>query len=548
MKTRITLTIGLVAAVALCGAGCNGHGFDLGLKISTGDGTTSSDGGSSGGGSSGGGTTTSSTPFAGIWIASYGDDQSGDGSKQYAVRISVTQNASTSALSGTGTMFRVFRSGSSANDTVPLSLTGNAQGNDAQLIFRSTTTGKFDFNPVWTLRAAGSRLTGIYQETDINAALVVSGHAVWNKVTSGSLSDTWASGYSDSYAATGLKTNDTSAAVALAAAADGTVTGDGLQVIQRESTTPDELNFSVAGSATAASQLAFRFDGSDLTSKPMHWWGFYTPALFVGAYEQSTAEDILNRFGHATWYTASGVTADNVTASWVTSFGDSAVSTGAELGDYVMQVTLSLQSDAAVTGSAIVLNERDSAPEFKTYTVENGTITGSRVRFDVVGFGTRFSWDLNLAYPVMTGCYQQFNTSGTFLSRGVAEWRTGSTSSLVGTWTAAYVDTLRLSESVATQLSRITIASQTANGVLSGSGTLQFPPESSARTVAVSGTRASNAIELDLSGTGLAGPFTWHFRQAGEIMFGSYTNYTTTDLTEARGHAIWFRSSRSTTP
>lgn len=547
MTMRLANLTVLAMAVTLCVAGCNGHGFDMGLSISTGDGTTTTTGGdSTGGGTTGG--TTASTPFAGTWVASYGDDQAGDGSKQYAVRIVVSQNATTNALSGTGTMFRVFRSGTTANDTVPLSLTGTAQGSDAQLIFRSTTTGKFDFNPVWTLRAAGSRLTGIYQETDTNAALVVSGHAVWSELSTGALSDTWASGYTDSFAATGLKTNDTSVAVSLAAGTGSAFTGDGLQVIQRESTTPDELNFSIAGQATGTSQLTFTFDGSDLTSKPMDWWGFYTPSYFVGAYGQFTAANNLNRFGHATWYTAAGITADNVTATWATSFGDSAVSAGAELSDYVMQVTLALQTGATVTGSAVVLNERDTSPEFKAYAVENGTITGNRVKFDLVGGGTRFSWDLNLASPVMVGCYQQFNTSGTFLSRGVAEWRSGSTSSLVGTWTAAYVDTLRVSDSVATQLSRITIATQATSGVMSGSGTLLFPPESSARPISVSGTRSSNAIEWDLTGTGLAGPFTWHLRQVGEIMFGSYTNYTTTDVTEARGHAIWFRSSRSTTP
>ncbi|MBI5095407.1 MAG: hypothetical protein HZB26_23615 [Candidatus Hydrogenedentes bacterium] len=548
MTTRWVLVVGLAFSAGLCLTGCDGHGFDLGIKISTGDNTPSpgDGGGTPGDGNTGGGTTPSPKPFAGTWLASYGDDQPGDGSKQYAVRLLVSQDANTGALSGTGTMFRVFRSGTASQDVVDLTLSGTAQGSSAQLVFHSKPSTVFDFNPVWTLRATGNRMTGVYEETDTNAALVVSGHAVWNLITSGALNDAWISGYTDAYAATGLKTNDTSAAVSLAAGADNKFTGDGLQAIIKEGATPDELNFLIAGEIPGGSQINFTFDGSDLTGKAMDWWGFYSANYFVGAYGQFTAENNLNRFGHATWYSASGVTADRVTRTWVTSFGDSAASAGAELSDYVMQVTLSLQTGAEVTGTALVLNERDTTPQFKSYALQNGTISGTRVRFELAGAGTTFAWDLNLSDTAMAGCYQQFNTSGTFLSRGIAEWRPGGTSSLVGTWTAAYVDTLRVSEAVATQLSRVTIATQTSSGALSGSGTLHFPGESADRTFSVSGTRSGSQIDWTFpGGTGLAGDFVWHMRQAGDILFGTYTNFTTTDVTEARGHAIWFRSTLS---
>jgi hypothetical protein len=203
-------------------------------------------------------------------------------------------------------------------------------------------------------------------------------------------------------------------------------------------------------------------------------------------------------------------------------------------------------SGNTVTGSVNVLDQSDSDPEFLAYTIENGTVVGNELTMDIVRSGTRFTWDLLLANPVLVGSYQQFNSSDEYVSRGVAEWRFGTAGSLAGTYAASYFDssTTNGAEDRASQLAILNLTSVDDDGTISGTGTVRLASEQSRRQFSIEGTVSNGHVQLIWSGADLFGDTVWNLRKAGSYLYGSYTNYASNNTTvEFQGSATYLRAS-----
>ncbi|MBN2310359.1 MAG: hypothetical protein JXR94_15400 [Candidatus Hydrogenedentes bacterium] len=528
-----------LSMLVLAGCGLDGLGLNWAKDAlsSAGDntsGATDGGGGSSGGGSSGG---SSDTRFSGTWIAAYGDDvatsETDFGKNEYAVRLVLTQNRT--SITGSGTMFRVFREGAVAADEITLSVTGTASDDDARIYLSSND---FDYTPVWYLRLADDYMVGVYYALDANDAVARSGCGIWHEVDSSDIESAWVAGFTDSYPGSGTDKYDRTATLVLAAASDSTLDGSGTLIHQQEGAVPLELDFNVTQGAVDGSQAAFSFGGVDLATTPMDWYAFLNEDVMVGAYAQFDATDTLEENGYATWYASSTPTPESFEHIWVTSFCDA---TPSRTADYLIVADLDVNGNN-VSGSAQVLDESAAAPAFATYTVQNGTVVGSLLEMDLVGSSSTFSWALRLGGSTLTGSYQQTSTTGDFISRGSADWRYGSTSSLEGTWAASYYDTVFTADAPSSQLALVTVSNVTVNGTITGLGALRLAGESSRRVFSMSGTQAQNQIIWTWSGTDLFGDTVWHLRKVGDFLYGTYTNYDSAGDVEFSGHALYLRT------
>lgn len=504
-------------------------------------------GGGDGGGGGGGGGGNTDSRFVGTWITSYGDDLPvGGGRRQYALRIAITRDGD--ALNGNGTMLRYFNNGPDAVDDPvrTISATGTATGNEATLTVTGTS-GTFTNNPIWYLRIADSRLVGMYAERDNSLVVQRSGHAIWHPAGSVDLNASWAAAFDDKFGTgSGFAPRDRTA-VATLSLSDNTITGLGSYVEQRSNGASEIFDFNVGSGTLDGTQVRFTFTDFTPDNGEVDWFGYHSNSVIVAAYGQFNASSELARFGHATWYKAGDTTPAQFDRDWTTSFGDSAAA-GNLFADYVMAMSGVSVVGNTVTGSVRVLQETDANPSFVTYTIDNGSIVGSQLNMDVVRNGERFSWNMRLAGGVLVGSYTQFNSSDEFVSRGHAEWRSGSASNLQGNYVASYTDTstTNATENRASQLALISIDSVNSDDTFSGTGALRLGGETNRRQFSLNGTisDSDHIVMTWQNGVDLFGNTVWNLRKAGNTLYGTYTNYASDNTTiEFQGHATFVRAS-----
>lgn len=540
----------LLALVSLWLTGCDGKGFLLPeTSLEAGDRPPGGGGRDDGPGGGGGTPPPAARPFAGSWVAAYGDDQvsvdAQSGANQYAVKLVLQQSGQT--LSGNGTMFRVLSEGRVASDEVRLRVSGRATGEDATLTLSSVSTGRFENDPFWFLRLASNRIVGMYAETAPTDALVRSGHATWRRVAAADINDTWVAAFSDEIAAQGLDTRDRTAVVTLAEDQDQNLAGQGGFVEQREADVPLELEFDVIQGGRTSREVTFTFGGLDLATNEMDWFSFFNGSLILGAYGQFSEANQLIRLGHGTWRRSPDSGPSAVTHTWVASFGDSTAAEGSQPTDYLAVVSLQAQQGGDVTGNARILDENLRDPAFEEYDVRNATVVGSRLRMELVGATDRLNWDLRLASSVMVGSYHRLDLDDRFLGRGIAEWRFSSANDLVGTWAASFYDTFGDTRPETTHFALVTITAHENDGTLSGVGTLRFAGEQTRRLFNVLGEIDNDDIRWVWRGPDLFGDTVWHLRQAGRFIFGTYTNLDSVGNVETQGNALWIRTAQTET-
>ncbi|MFA6242522.1 MAG: hypothetical protein WC655_16415 [Candidatus Hydrogenedentales bacterium] len=547
--------VGLLAA--LCFSGCNLDGVTINYFESVGsdnvpdfpdggDGGNDDGGNDDGGGNDGGGGDSTDNRFAGTWIASYGDDlPEGSGQRQYAARMTLQQ--SDAVITGTGQMHRFFNTGSAASDgtAFAVNITGSASQDDATLTF-AAAAGKFLNPPQLTVRLTGNRLDGVFVERSANLVVDRYGHMTWRRVSGTDIDGPWVAAFHDDVVPAGaFPARDRTASMTLASA-DSAITGIAEYVEQQPGDIPETVTFTTAAGTLQNSQLKLTLTPADPADGVVDWFGFHLGNYFVGAYGQFNGTD-LARFGHATWYQSpASPQPSSFQKTWVSSFRDTAATGSLKPADYLL-VTNGLTDDGnTVTGSVSLLDESEVSPAFQSYTIQNGVVTGSKMTFDMVRSGFRFSWTLQLASSMLVGSYQQFNSVDQFLSRGVATWRSGSSSytGLTGIWASSFFDTYTSSaeENRASQLAVVSITNISSEGAITGTGFLKLANESNRRQFVVSGTVATDPIRIDWSGGGLFGATSWHVRRVGSALCGTYTNFASDNQTiEFQGSATFVK-------
>lgn len=487
----------------------------------------------------------------GTWITAFGDSwidpTARYGVLQYAAKVTLTREGT--ILSGKGTVFRVFREGPVPYDTLTIRMSGTFSNDEATLNITSATGGSVYDYPVWVLRFAGRRMVGMYVAYNSSQQVVRSGYAVWQKVSTGVLSGTWVSGYTDAYGSRTWPARDRTGTMVLTHdTTNQSVTGTGHFIEQRDGDAMLESNFNVTQAQVTAPQILFSMGELSLEGTPIDWFGFYTSGIMTGAYAQFDPDDVLVRYGTAVWYASPDPTTTAVNATWLTSFTDSTTASESEAGDYLMSVRLKAEADNVVSGSGEFLATDLINESFKTVRVEEGTILGSRVRIEtsIPGTAEYFSWDLRLAGSVMVGSYQHFDGFGRFISRGSAEWRklTSSTPNSVGAWASGFFDTLNVTNDEVAQFATVSVTSQGTDGTLQGQGTLRLGNgERNRRLFALANSSESNNDILWVwRGADLFGDTVWRLRHAGDVMFGIYVNQNSIGNLESRGSAMWVRT------
>jgi hypothetical protein len=533
----------LLSVMPLFLAACDGEGLKFEDTTTSGDNPPDQDGDDDGGNTpppSG----ETDTRFTGSWVASYGDDfttsRTSRGAFQYAAILRLIHKDT--SITGSGYIYRFTRTGSQAWQKYNINVTGTASGTDATLVVKPSLSSAFDANPVWYIRLAGSRIVGMFQETTPSNELIRGGHAVWLKVATGTLEGAWAAAASDAYAVAGTDRLERTASMSISQA-DSELSGNGTFDLQRN-TAAVPADFSITRGAISAPDIGFSFGELDLGVNSMDWAGFYTGSAIVAAYGEFDGADALLRMGHATWYRAPEPTTSAVTNDWVVSFSDAVTVTGAPGSDYLARMSLRAQDGGVVTGSGTVRVENDNTA-FENFTVDNGTLIGSLLHLEMHNVTRTLIWDLRLAGTVMVGSYRELNGSGNFVSRGTGEWRPEGTPSLKGTWTTAYLDTYGSANLENTQLALVTISRQESNGALAGTGGLRFAGDTRRRLFNVDGDASGDEIIWTWRSQDLFGITTWHLRQAGNFLYGTYINEDSSGALEYRGNALWIRTNQT---
>ncbi len=552
--TAVALGLVLSAASVLL-SGCGGDG-DVWSKSDI-VGVDQPSGDSSGGGSGGGGGGTPSTPdtrFSGRWASSYGDDivniSAATGKNQYVTRLTLTQSGTT--ISGSGRVVRIFSVGGTAYDTEPktFTVTGTASGDDATLVFRSGLSGPFDFEPTWHLRRAGSQIVGMYAAVDAQGEIVRSGVARWYGIVNAALDDSWVAAFTDSIPGGPPNKKDRTAELALAVSGQS-LNGTGNLLVVRENDVAQTQGFNITRSALSLPELGFSFGGGDLDATPMDWFAVFdgnrilsSYALFGGAQGAS-----LVSAGTVTWHRASITGPSTITHAWTAAFEDTSVANPANQtrSAYLATMSLQAQSNGMVTGTAQILDESARQPVYRIYDVTNGSFVGSQARLDLRdrGNASHYEWNLEVTGSALLGTYQFFDVNGRYASRGVAQWTYESIPSQVGTWTAAYFDTVTASTPQADQFAQVTISRQSPDGTLTGVGAFLYAGERSRRLFTVTGQVTGNTITWTWRGSGIFGDTVWRLRQSSNILYGTYTNFTSANTLEALGYAVWSKTSTS---
>jgi len=561
------ITLVLTAIVLVCGIGCDLDGkVTLDFPINLGDQVPTIVGDTGGGDDGGGGITLppiggggggDTDPFDGTWIVSYADNLAVGGALQsYAVRAILAQDGS--AITGSGQMLRFFQTGAIANDFPAFNLTisGTVSGDSATLTIASAINNSFVNNPVWNVRVVGNRLIGVYSEKDTFSGNVQRlGYSVWHRSTTSDFDAEFVSAYMDAGVnVDGVQTltNELASRTGRVTLAQGgaAITGGGTLIEQASGPLTSTTDFAVTTGQLQGLLGGITFGNLvDQVVGPVagniDWIMISNGNVMVGAYGEFNATDGLVRLGHGTWRRSSPVQPSDINATWVTSFEDTHADGVDNEFNYLATVSLTVGAGGVVTGSAQVLDETDVNPVLTPFTVENGNILGNLVVFDLVGpGGERFAWDCRLADGVLVGSYQHTDTVGDFISHGKAEWRTGSSTGLVGTWVASYFDTFTGSavENRTSQLARVEITSATTGGNLNGAGTVRLASETGPRFFTVTGNVTTTLIQMIWSGGDLFGDTEWNLRKVGNFLFGTYTNFDSGGVIEFQGFAVFERS------
>ncbi len=556
----------IAAGVLALGTGCGLDGkvtldfpINLGDQVPTVVGDTGGDNDGGGGvtpppiGGGGGGT----DPFDGTWIVSYSDNLAEGGAIQsYAARVILAQDGA--AITGTGQMLRFFQTGAVANDFPAFNLvvSGAVSGDSATLTLASALNNAFDNNPVWNVRVVGNRLIGIYSEKlTFSGDVQRLGYSVWHRSTGSDFNAEFVSGYMDAGVnVDGVQTltNERASRTGRVTLAQGgsALTGGGTLVEQLSGPLTSITDFAVTTGELQGVLGGVTFGNLvDQMVGPVagniDWILISNGNVMVGAYGEFNAADGLVRLGSATWRRSPAVQPAAINATWVTAFEDTHADGVNNEIDYLTTVTLTAGGGGVVTGTAMVLDETDVSPAFVPYAVENGNILGNQVVFDLVGpGGERFAWSCRLAASALVGSYQHTDNGGNFISHGKSEWRTGSSTGLVGTWVASYFDTFTANavEDRTSQLARVDITGATNGGDLNGTGVVRLASETGPRFFTVTGNVTNTLVQMIWSGGDLFGDTEWNLHKAGNLLFGTYTNFDSGGVIEFQGFAVFERS------
>lgn len=546
MRSRtVSISFLFVALAALVPAmtGCNLDGWELDSYEATAGDDQPDDGGDDGSGGGGGGSTT--TQFKGTWVTSYSDDlatsNTSAGQNQYAARMVLNQSGS--EITGTGRAFRVFRSGATASDTVDFNISGTVSGDEAILVWTAKGSRRFDGAPGWRVRVASSRLVGFYIEQTSGGQLIRSGHAYWYKASTASINDAWAGAFGDEFAVEGESMRDRTGVVTLSTTAESTLQGAGSYVEIRPADSSLTLEYNVVRGAIDGSQMGFTFGEADLGANEIDWFGFFSGSAICAAYGQFDTTDRIARFGHTTWFRATPAGPSAITHNWVSAFGDARTAEGVDATDYITILSLTAQDGGGVTGTAKVLDQAEDDPQYKNYTVRNGTILGSQAHIELEGSDGTFFWDFRVAGSTMPGSYQFLDGSGNFVAGGSAEFRFLTSASTVGSWVAAYVDTLGVTTQPDSQFTVVSISNQANDGAIIGTGALRIAGEANRRLFNVIGKADNGEITWIWRGTELFGDIVWNLRQSGGVLHGTYSNFNSAGNLETQGYAVFIRAS-----
>ncbi len=541
------------ALVLLVGIGCDGGGLAIHMPApDSGDqpgGGGGGDDGAGGGGSDGGGggADAGDTRFAGNWLASFSDDRTTAsapyGQIQYAILLNIRQRGT--GISGSGTLFRVFREGPTASNRIAVQMSGSTSGDDATFTLRSGAGG-LDREQTWYLRLGGEHMAGMYFTSDSAGTLSRSGHALWHKATSNIRTDVpWAAAYTDEFGIAGFPQRSRTASVT--PIIEQTTLRGGGTLYEHASLAP-ELNFDLVRGGVSGSEIGFTFGGLDLIENEVDWFGFFGGNVMVSAYGQFDASDALIRSGHTVWVPAPERELTAITGAWAGSFRDRTVEKPNLPGDFTAVFHLTAKDGGAVTGYALIRNEADDSPDFQRYNIDNGSIIGTQVQLSMSRLAGSFFWDLRLCQDRLVGSYQRFVGSQNRLAgTGHAEFRTLTSAGVLrGTWASAYVDTYGAAHPEQSQLAVVTVSSQGSAGApFSGYGALRFAGESRRRLFNVAGEVVSGDIVWEWRGADLFGRTVWHLRRCNNLLYGTYTNYTSGGAIEAYGSGVWIKSAYS---
>ncbi len=486
--------------------------------------------------------------FGGVWMAAFGNDFPTDsGQRQYAARLNLQQTGS--SITGSGRIWRVVRTGDVAAGESNLTVSGSvdASGRDAVITTESPRTGRMR----WRMRAGSDVLIGIYEGLGSDNQMERSGHAIWRRENNGEGSGSWVAGFSDDFAdsASGYLARTRTATIVVNRSGNS-LSGIGSFDEQRPGRLEDRsLDFQITRGLLDAPRIGFTFGSGDLRSD-YDWYGYAGRNRIYTAYGQYDSNSSrLARFGHTEWLRSESSEPSAVSGRWVTAFSDTITEDGLPGADYLAVVNLSAQRNGPITGSnGQVLDEAVSDPTYQSHSVSRGNILGTRVVFDMTGNRNRFAWVLRLTNDTMVGSYQRLR-DGSYAGSGTVEWRRlSNTPDLIGsTWAAAYVDTFGAFSPPATQLALVTITNQSSTS-LSGNGALRYAGDTRRRLLSVNGSiRPNGEITWTWTGPDGFGRRVWNLRQAGDYLYGTYTNFTANGELEAQGHAVFIRTVRTTT-
>lgn len=549
----------LVLAVAVCVQGCDGiGGLEVPKRPAGGDQRPDQDDDDGPPPGDGIPDTPPPDPFERVWMTSYGDDMATSATPfrehEYTVRLDLKQTGTT--LSGSGTMLRMFKEGSSASDKVSIVATGTVSTNNksATLTLESRPVSAFRFNPVWQLRRATGKLVGIYAEVNPDDGKVVrSGHAVWHKTVSGSVDDSWVYGSADSHSVLSNPGKWANSGLVSLARNGASLDGSGNMVEQRRSNGSVSLSYDISRGAfvnsTGTVGMTFanlqRLDSLDFLLDEQDWFGFFSGTRIVAAYTWFDEDELLTRFGHTTLFRAANSGPGTVTDTWVASFGDNTAASGEEESDYLASIELRAQEGNVVIGNAKLLDGSVATPVFSNYVVENSTIDGANLHLELRGNRNTFMWDLYVtSFSTLVGSYQRLDSSGNVLGQGIGEWRQGSENANIRrTWHTAYYDTTGVSQPPSTQLVEIGISRIDSDGTLTGTGRLRFAGDTRVLTFGVVGVDSASEAIFELGGGTVFGTTTWHLLKADDkYLMGVYTDRDSEGKIESRGHSLWRRT------
>ena len=275
------LAVLLAVAGAVLAVGCDGPGLVIKTpgKVTDGDDDSGDDDTPD---------PTDDTVNLGTWVSAYADDTIQDdaqgGLLQYVAAMSLTR-AST-ALSGTGTVYRFYQDGNTARDKLTVTMSGTITGDDATLTAQSATGASVYDSPTWRLRFAGTKMVGVYISQDFNHNVVRSGRGVWYRTSSTdsvtSLGQDWVSGFGDSIGTVAWPARDRTGLLALAYTSETKeLSGTGYFNEHREGDAMQGLNFTVSDVSLSMPRVNFTAAGLDMANSPMDWTAYYAAGILV---------------------------------------------------------------------------------------------------------------------------------------------------------------------------------------------------------------------------------------------------------------------------